>query len=89
MREGNKEGHIAVSEFLEGTLERITFQAEDTGYTIARLQIRGNYDHPVTIVGPMAAAQPGESVRLEGFWTTHFGMSAGLLHGFEQFILPN
>jgi len=25
----------------------------------------------VTIVGPTATAQPGESVRLEGFWTTH------------------
>ena len=56
---------------LEGTLERITFQAEETGYTIARLQARGNYGQPVTIIGPMAAAQPGENVRLEGVWTTH------------------
>jgi len=56
---------------LEGTIERITFQAENTGYTIARLQARGHYGQPVTIIGPMATAQPGESVRLEGVWTTH------------------
>ena len=60
-----------MSETLEGTIERITFQAEDTGFTIARLQARGYRGEPVTVVGAMAAAQPGESVRLEGSWTTH------------------
>ena len=58
-------------EYLQGAVERITYQAEDTGYTVARLSARGNYGKPVTIIGPMAAVQPGESVRLEGEWTTH------------------
>ena len=56
---------------LEGTVEGITYRAEDTGFTIARLQTKGNAGMPVTVVGSMAAIQPGESVRLEGAWTTH------------------
>ena len=56
---------------MEGTVEGITFRAEDTGYTIARLQVKGSHGQPVTVVGAMAAIQPGESVRLEGGWTTH------------------
>ena len=48
-------------EYLQGAVERITYLAEDTGYTVARLSARGNYGKPVTIIGPMAAVQPGET----------------------------
>ena len=60
-----------MSESLEGTIERITYQAEDTGYTVARLQVGGSPREPVAIVGLMASVQAGESVRLEGSWTAH------------------
>ncbi len=55
---------------LDGTLERITFQSEDTGYTVARLSAKG---HPqeITVVGPMSGINVGESVHLLGRWTNH------------------
>ncbi|MBM3277336.1 MAG: ATP-dependent RecD-like DNA helicase [Candidatus Handelsmanbacteria bacterium] len=57
-----------MAETIEGTIERITFQAEDTGYTVARL-LAG--EELVTVVGVMAGAQVGEGVRLEGEWSSH------------------
>jgi len=57
-----------LAETIEGTIERITFQAEDTGYTVARL-LAG--EELVTVVGVMAGAQVGEGVRLEGEWSSH------------------
>jgi len=56
---------------LEGTIERITFHAEDTGYTVAKLRAKKAGPEPVTIVGTVAEIHPGEAVRLEGHWTTH------------------
>jgi exodeoxyribonuclease V alpha subunit len=55
---------------LEGTLERITFVAEDTGYTVARLAPARGGDL-VTVVGNLAGANPGESLRLRGRWSSH------------------
>lgn len=57
-------------ETVEGTIERITFHADDTGYTVARLQVRG-YREPVTIVGAMGTPAPGETVRVHGRWAAH------------------
>ena len=55
---------------LEGTLERITFQNEENGYTVARLVPRGK-DYEVTLVGTLSGATPGASLRLQGMWTNH------------------
>lgn len=55
---------------LEGSLERITFVAEDTGYTVARLAPARGGDL-ITVVGNLAGANPGESLRLHGRWTSH------------------
>ncbi|OPX25371.1 MAG: recombinase RecD [Candidatus Latescibacteria bacterium 4484_107] len=56
---------------LEGVIERITFHADDTGYTVAKLRAKGAGPEPVTLVGSVAEIHPGESVRLKGHWTTH------------------
>jgi len=56
---------------LEGTIEKITFQVPDTGYTVARLEVDGRWKRPITIVGPMVAVRTGERVSLEGNWTVH------------------
>ncbi|MFT5365606.1 MAG: exodeoxyribonuclease V alpha subunit [Candidatus Latescibacterota bacterium] len=57
---------------LRGIVDRITFQNEENGYTIARLQVEGQRGgEPVTIVGETLSMNPGESVVLEGEWTTH------------------
>jgi exodeoxyribonuclease V alpha subunit len=55
---------------LEGTLERVTYQNEENGYTVARLIPRGK-TYEVTVVGAMAGVNVGESVKLLGVWTNH------------------
>lgn len=55
---------------LEGVLERITYQSDDDGYTVARLTPRGK-QYTVTIVGKLASARPGETLLLSGEWQEH------------------
>jgi exodeoxyribonuclease V alpha subunit len=55
---------------LEAVLERITYANQETGYTVARVATPRSSDL-VTVVGPLLGAQPGESLRLEGRWTSH------------------
>jgi exodeoxyribonuclease V alpha subunit len=66
---------------LEAVLERITYANEETGYTIARVApsrrdqqhsaTEGSGTDLLTVVGPLLGAQPGESLRLTGRWTSH------------------
>ncbi|MEU5154327.1 ATP-dependent RecD-like DNA helicase [Glycomyces sp. NPDC021274] len=56
---------------LAAVLERVTYANEETGYTIARASpARGGGDL-VTIVGPLLGAQVGESLALQGRWSSH------------------
>jgi exodeoxyribonuclease V alpha subunit len=55
---------------LEAVLERITYANEETGYTVARVATNRSSDL-LTVVGPLLGAQPGESLRLRGRWTSH------------------
>ena len=55
---------------LEGTIERLTFQNEENGYTVAKLVPRGK-SYEVTVIGTLTGVNVGEAVRLRGFWTTH------------------
>ena len=56
---------------LEAVLERITYANEETGYTVARVSVRGSGSDLLTIVGNLLGAQPGESLRLQGRWKSH------------------
>lgn len=66
-------------ETLEGTIERITYFSEESGYTVLRLKPntttssgsgrRGPDLH--TVVGVMPPLQPGETVRFTGAWVMH------------------
>ncbi|MEB2288302.1 MAG: ATP-dependent RecD-like DNA helicase [Anaerolineae bacterium] len=59
---------------LTGSVERITFYSDETGYCVLRLrphQLLLGRDQLVTVVGTMPELQPGESVRLEGEWSNH------------------
>ena len=56
---------------LRGIVDRITFQNEENGYTVARLQVEGQRGEPVTIVGETLSLNPGETVVLEGEWSSH------------------
>jgi exodeoxyribonuclease V alpha subunit len=57
---------------LEAVLERVTYANEETGYTIARVSTRQRTNGELlTVVGNLLGVQPGESLRLEGRWTSH------------------
>lgn len=55
---------------LEGQIDAVTYSNEETGYTVARLTVRG-YREPVTIVGNIISPTPGEILSLKGYWTNH------------------
>src|SRR3954464_8547225 len=56
---------------LEAVLERLTYVNEDTGYTVARVATSRSGDDLLTVVGALLGAQPGESLRLSGWWSSH------------------
>jgi Helix-hairpin-helix containing domain len=55
---------------LDAVLERVTYVNEETGYTIARVATDRGSDL-LTVVGALLGAQPGESLRLVGRWSSH------------------
>lgn len=59
-------------DFLEGVVERITYYNPENGYTVLRLSARGMPSTDlVTVVGALPEVTPGESLRLQGQWTTN------------------
>jgi exodeoxyribonuclease V alpha subunit len=57
-------------EELEGVLERIIYEAEETGYTVARFR-SPTFKEELTVVGNLLACSPGEHLLLRGRWTEH------------------
>ncbi|MBT8226582.1 MAG: ATP-dependent RecD-like DNA helicase [Dactylosporangium sp.] len=55
---------------LEAVLERLTYVNEDNGYTVAKVATARSSDL-TTVVGALLGAQPGESLRLIGRWSSH------------------
>jgi exodeoxyribonuclease V alpha subunit len=60
--------HAAI---LDAVLERLTYVNEETGYTVARVATSRSGDDLLTVVGALLGAQPGESLRLSGRWSSH------------------
>ncbi len=52
-------------------LERVTYANIETGYAVVKVALNGETDHLLTVVGPLGGAQPGEGLRLEGWWKSH------------------
>jgi len=80
--------HLALGqdteESIEGIIERITFHAPDTGWTVARLGVAGRLE-AVPAVGTMLSPEAGESVRLFGEWQKH--QTYGRQFRFERYQL--
>lgn len=55
-------------ETLRGSVERVTFFNEETGFAVLRVAVRGQPE-PVTVLGNLPSANVGESVTAEGRWT--------------------
>jgi len=72
---------------LEGQVERITYENEETGYTVAKLALSGRAES-ITIVGNLIAPVPGEMLKVKGAWLNHpkFGRQFKVTH--HQSIVP-
>ncbi len=72
---------------LEGQVDHITYANEETGYTVARVNVSG-FLEPVTIVGNLTALAPGEVLEMEGAWQNHpkFGRQFKVLS--HRSVLP-
>ncbi|MDY6792963.1 MAG: ATP-dependent RecD-like DNA helicase [Thermodesulfobacteriota bacterium] len=55
---------------LSGQIERITYNNEENGFTIARVKVHGRRDL-VTVVGNLMAPTPGEILNMRGEWSNH------------------
>ena len=55
------------AERLQGSVERVTFHSEESGFCVLRVRVRGQRD-PVTVVGTAAVVTAGEYVECEGEW---------------------
>lgn len=55
---------------IRGLLERVTFASEESGYSVWRINIKGQPDL-VTAVGYSMSRMPGEELELIGSWTSH------------------
>ena len=63
-------------ETIQGVVERLTFHCPESGHSVARLQLPGDQDL-TTIVGSFPNIQPGQTLKLVGFWYEH------RQHGFQ------
>ncbi len=74
----------APMEHLQGIVERVTFHAEDSGYTVARLKAHAVRDL-VTIVGRFPDIHAGQSLHLTGYWREHakYGQQFQVVHAQE------
>ncbi|WSY16452.1 ATP-dependent RecD-like DNA helicase [Embleya sp. NBC_00896] len=56
---------------LDAVLERITYQNDENGWTVARVDTGRHGTELLTVVGALLGAQPGESIRMRGKWGSH------------------
>jgi exodeoxyribonuclease V alpha subunit len=54
-------------ERLSGSIERVTFHSEATGFCVLRVKVKGHRD-VVTVVGSAASVTAGEFIECLGFW---------------------
>src|SRR5579859_2921014 len=58
------------TEYLQGIVERVTYHAEDSGYTVARFKAPSVRDL-ITIVGSFPDIHAGQTLRLTGYYREH------------------
>ena len=55
------------TEHLSGSVERVTFHSEESGFCVLRVKVRGQRDL-VTVIGSAASVTPGEYLECQGVW---------------------
>ena len=58
---------LSLAEHLVGSIERVTFHSDETGFCVLRVKARGQRDL-ITIVGHAASISAGEWVQMSGTW---------------------
>jgi len=61
------QGSLTLSEHLVGTIERVAFHNDETGFCVLRVKARG-HRKPVTVVGHAPSVSMGEIVEAGGSW---------------------
>lgn len=71
-------------EHMQGIVERVTYHAEDTGYTVARLKVPNDRDL-ITIIGRFPDIHAGQTLRLSGYWRENpkYGQQFQVVHAQE------
>jgi exodeoxyribonuclease V alpha subunit len=54
-------------ERLSGSIERVTFHSEESGFCVLRIKVKGHRDL-ITVVGSAATVIPGEFIEAHGHW---------------------
>ncbi len=67
MEERDTSKELERLETIEGVLDRLIFSHDDHDFVVAALTVRGRSE-PITIVGRLAQAHPGETLVLKGQW---------------------
>ena len=83
---------VKAPEKVAGTVERVTFHNEESGFCVLRLKVRGHRDL-VTAICVTPQVRAGEGVEAEGLWVIdrehgqqfkahcgHFGFDAATWH---------
>jgi len=65
----------SLPESLSGLVERVTFFNEENGFCVLKVKVAGQRE-PVTVVGTMPSANPGEWLTAQGRWVQNreFGL---------------
>ncbi|SFM61238.1 YrrC family ATP-dependent DNA helicase [Nitrosomonas communis] len=54
-------------EKLQGSVERVTFHSESSGFCVLRVKVKGQREL-ITVIGSAASATAGEYIDCLGFW---------------------
>ncbi len=57
-------------EVLAGTIQRVSYRNEETGFCVLQVDVRGHRE-PATIIGTAAAITEGEWLTATGYWNDH------------------
>ncbi len=54
-------------EKLQGSVERVTFHSESSGFCVLRVKVKGQREL-ITVIGSAASVTAGEYIECQGFW---------------------
>jgi exodeoxyribonuclease V alpha subunit len=69
LNETSRESEASFAERLHGSIERVAFHSQESGFCVLRVKVKGRRDL-ATVVGIAPTVTPGEYVECEGSWVT-------------------